>query len=219
MREEMDALLHDGSCVQKGEDGAGVGTLWAAEAYSPAIFAHAADEGLKAAALKVLNSSSQGRAALEDDFELIVGSTAFFQNMDARSRAGEDHPCGGLPSIHPSFHVSSTSVCGDEQRRPRTSREREIPPLTREVRKRGDLAPLLSGAGVFERRGVPESPLRHRVRLTGIRLPHGPPVGRSEGALVPRRRPHGRRSLRAPQGLADGEERDARRLELHAARS
>lgn len=101
MREEYDQLFNGGDCVQRPDSDVGVGTIYAAEAYSPAIDAFRADESLRAAAITVMNQSEHGRALLAEGF-VEVSSTAFYQNMAACSSENEHaSPLCGSVSVSP----------------------------------------------------------------------------------------------------------------------
>lgn len=120
MREEHDRLFNGGDCVQRPDSDAGVGTIWAAEAYSPVIDAFAADESLRAAAIKVMNQSEHGRALLAEGF-VEVTSTAFYQNMAACSYENEyASPLCGIVSVSPALASALESLD-----RPRASPERQ----------------------------------------------------------------------------------------------
>ena len=109
-----------GDCVQRPDSDAGVGTIWAAEAYSPVIDAFAADESLRAAAIKVMNQSEHGRALLAEGF-VEVTSTAFYQNMAACSYENEyASPLCGIVSVSPALASALESLD-----RPRASPERQ----------------------------------------------------------------------------------------------
>ena len=110
MREDHDRLFNGGECVQRPDyGGAGVGTLWAAEAYSPAIDAFSRDESLRAAAITVMNHSARGRALLEDGF-VEVTSTAFYQNMASCGYANDaTSPLCGIVSVSPASRAAPDS--------------------------------------------------------------------------------------------------------------
>ena len=76
-------MFHGAGCVRgHGHNGLGIGTVWVADAFSPAIDAFRTDRGLHAAAERLLNSTEQGANAVRDGF-IEAWSIATHQDMDA----------------------------------------------------------------------------------------------------------------------------------------